>query len=40
MAKLLKAFLQNVLRSCFEVWKVHMGQCMASDANFFVGVNM
>jgi hypothetical protein len=39
-AKLLKALSQTDFRRCFEDWKARMGQCVASDGNYFESGNM
>jgi hypothetical protein len=36
MVKLLKALSQNNFKRYFKAWKAHMGQCVASDGNYFV----
>jgi len=40
MTDLLKALSKNDFRSYFETWKAGMGRCVASDGNYFEGVNM
>jgi hypothetical protein len=40
MAELLKSFSQNDFRRCWKAWKAHVGQCVASDGNYFEGNNV
>jgi hypothetical protein len=40
MAELLRALSQKYFRRCFKTRKAYMGWCVASNGNYFEGVNM